>query len=59
MHRSINGRVYPWAEGHPTEGLPGTPPNCRCHAEAVVSREKVLRNGAFVQIGSAEIEFEV
>lgn len=59
LHRQINGNVYAWAEGHPTEGLPGTPPNCRCHAAAVVSRDQVLKNGGFVLIGESEIEFAV
>lgn len=29
-HEEINGNSYTWAEGHPTEGLPGEPVLCRC-----------------------------
>ena len=31
-HEAIDGEVYTWASGHPTEGFPGQPINCRCVA---------------------------
>lgn len=36
LHRSINGKVYSVATGHPTEGQPSEPINCRCSAEPVL-----------------------
>ncbi len=35
LHARIDGQVYTWARGHPTEGRPGEPINCRCTAEPV------------------------
>jgi SPP1 gp7 family putative phage head morphogenesis protein len=35
-HRAIDGDVFTWASGHPTEGHPGEPINCRCVAIPVV-----------------------
>lgn len=34
-HQAAEGKTYTWAEGHPTEGFPGQPVRCRCHAEPV------------------------
>lgn len=33
----IDGNVYDWSTGHPTEGFPGDPYNCRCSALPVGS----------------------
>lgn len=35
LHRALEGKVYAYATGHPTEGLPGRPVQCRCYAEPV------------------------
>lgn len=35
-HEELHGRVFSWAEGHPTEGYPGEPILCRCSAIPVV-----------------------
>lgn len=35
-HRAADGQIYTYADGHPTEGLPGEPVNCRCWAESVI-----------------------
>lgn len=59
LHRQINGRVYSWDVGHPTEGFPGQPPNCRCHAEAVVDRDTVLRSPGWIELARTEVEFDV
>jgi SPP1 gp7 family putative phage head morphogenesis protein len=34
-HRLINGKTYKYPKGHPTEGVPGQPINCRCYADPV------------------------
>lgn len=36
LHQEINGQVFDYPNGHPTEGLPGEPINCRCTAEPVL-----------------------
>lgn len=56
LHEAINGNEYSFAEGHPTEGLPGEPPNCRCEPEAVVDRERVVASPGFIFLGEAEVE---
>lgn len=38
-HRDINGRVFSWKNGHPTERIPGWPIHCRCYAEPVFPDE--------------------
>ena len=35
LHNAIDGQVYNYPQGHPTEGLPGQPINCRCIAEPI------------------------
>jgi SPP1 gp7 family putative phage head morphogenesis protein len=35
-HEDIDGQRFTWASGHPTEGFPGGPINCRCTAEPVL-----------------------
>jgi SPP1 gp7 family putative phage head morphogenesis protein len=35
-HEAIDGEVFTWADGHPTEGRPGEPVNCRCVALPVI-----------------------
>jgi SPP1 gp7 family putative phage head morphogenesis protein len=30
LHDELNGQVFSWSSGHPTEGHPGEPINCRC-----------------------------
>jgi SPP1 gp7 family putative phage head morphogenesis protein len=35
-HEEIDGNVYTWADGHPTEGFPGQPIQCRCTALPVL-----------------------
>lgn len=37
LHQEINGQIFDYPNGHPTEGLPGEPINCRCTAEPVLS----------------------
>ena len=49
-HAAIDGNRYTWAAGHPTEGLPGEPVNCRCSATPVVNDEQVLLSGDFVSL---------
>lgn len=45
-HRALNGRVFAWSEG--IGGVyPGEPVSCRCHAEAVVDRDEILRAQGF------------
>jgi len=34
-HSDIDGQIFTWAKGHPTEGHPGEPINCRCVAVPV------------------------
>lgn len=34
-HDEIDDQVFTWASGHPSEGFPGQPINCRCTAEPV------------------------
>lgn len=48
-HRDRNGKVYTWAEGANGE-FPGGPPNCRCHAQAVVDPDEVRRSPEFVPL---------
>jgi len=38
-HRALDGRTFPYAAPPGSEGLPGTPVNCRCWAESVISDE--------------------
>jgi SPP1 gp7 family putative phage head morphogenesis protein len=35
-HAALEGKQYTWAQGHPTEGIPGEPINCRCFPEPVL-----------------------
>ena len=35
LHASIEGNTYPVSTGHPTEGRPGDPYNCRCSMQPV------------------------
>jgi hypothetical protein len=35
LHEELDGKRFTFAEGHETEGLPGDPHGCRCHAEPV------------------------
>ena len=57
LHREIDGETYSYAEGHPTEGLPGQPINCRCYPEAVVDRDKVLSAPGMVVLSETELVF--
>jgi len=34
-HAELSGRIFSWDKPHPTEGLPGSRPRCRCRASAV------------------------
>lgn len=36
LHRAINGRLYAYPSGHPSEGIPGTHFQCRCFAYPVI-----------------------
>ena len=36
LHEEIDGQIFDYPNGHPTEGLPGEPINCRCTAEPVL-----------------------
>lgn len=36
LHEDLNGQVFDYPGGHPTEGLPGQPVNCRCSQEPVL-----------------------
>lgn len=38
-HRALDGRTFPYDSPPGSEGLPGTPVNCRCWAESVISDE--------------------
>lgn len=57
-HEAIDGDVFSWASGHPTEGLPGEPYGCRCFAEAVIDRDAVLSAPGFIHLATAEVQFE-
>jgi len=35
-HIEIDGQEFDWATGHPIEGIPGSPINCRCYASPVL-----------------------
>lgn len=35
-HEPLEGRKFSWEKGHPTEGHPGVPVQCRCYAEPVL-----------------------
>ena len=51
-HAALQGRTFKWADG--ANGLiPGQPINCRCWARAVVDRDQVFNNGAFIPIDQA------
>jgi SPP1 gp7 family putative phage head morphogenesis protein len=34
-HSALSGKVFSWDKPHPTEGLPGSRPRCRCRASAL------------------------
>ncbi len=34
-HAELSGRVFAWNKPHPTEGLPGSRPRCRCRASGI------------------------
>lgn len=34
-HADLNGKVFSWDKPHPTEGLPGSRPRCRCRAAGI------------------------
>ncbi len=36
-HEELDGEEFDWADGHPEEGFPGEPVNCRCWAEPQLS----------------------
>lgn len=40
-HAALEGKVFEWAKGHQTEGIPGQPIQCRCHAEPVLEDEEL------------------
>lgn len=43
LHRELDGKSFDMNEGHPTEGLPGEPYNCRCTAIPIVEqRQRVV-----------------
>ena len=54
LHEEIDGEIYDWSAGHPTEGLPGQPPNCRCVPEAVVVPDEVMAGSGFIVIFSEQ-----
>lgn len=33
LHRKLDGKLYKYPKGHPTEGMPGQPHGCRCFPE--------------------------
>lgn len=35
-HERLDGQIYDYPDGHPTEGLPGGPVQCRCHADPIL-----------------------
>lgn len=45
-HRALHGRVLPYPDGDPVEGLPGQPINCRCFAKAVIPVELTIPIGS-------------
>lgn len=59
LHESINGNVYTFADGHPTEGLPGDPVLCRCHAIPIIDAETIVGSPGFVLIGEADSAFSL
>lgn len=38
LHESIDGQRFPISRGHPTEGFPGEPINCRCFMNPIFNR---------------------
>lgn len=36
LHRELNGQIFSYPNGHPTEGIPGTHFQCRCFAYPVI-----------------------
>lgn len=36
LHEEIDGQIFDYPNGHPTEGIPGQPINCRCTAEPIL-----------------------
>lgn len=59
LHREIDGQDFSFAAGHPTEGRPGEPVNCRCIAVPVVNEEQVMMAPGFVNLSEASAVFEV
>lgn len=54
-HAELEGQVFTWAEGHPTEGVPGQAINCRCVAEPILDEGfaevvSVARRSAVVEL---------
>lgn len=44
-HEDINGNEYDYPDGHPTEGLPGEPIQCRCTEEPVFGELQAMIDG--------------
>lgn len=59
LHRRIDGEVFEFAVGHPTEGLPGQPINCRCTAVPVVDAEEVMRAPGFIHLAESAEAFAI
>lgn len=38
-HRALEGKIFTYAHGHPVEGLPGQPIQCRCVAIPIIDEE--------------------
>lgn len=38
-HRELEGKIFTYAQGHPVEGLPGQPIQCRCVAIPIIDEE--------------------
>jgi SPP1 gp7 family putative phage head morphogenesis protein len=45
LHEEIAGQTFPYPQGHPTEGLPGQPFNCRCVAKPKIPGEVSIARG--------------
>ncbi len=45
-HQALHGRILPYPDGDPVEGLPGQPINCRCWARAVIPVELTIPIGS-------------
>jgi len=54
-HRALEGKIFTYAQGHPTEGLPGQPIQCRCVAIPIIDEDDEYLNS---QTGDWEFKMQ-